>query len=257
MAVDREGKTFVVDRRIIAGKAKYGCWRADVPTDTFSMEDALVKLNSNKGDLTVLDAGCGNGHSSWQLLANLATSHDLRVHYLDIQPDAIDLTKIALSEKPLPNEAQANFHVHDLTQFVPLPYESVDIALLDHVLHWSDAQNQQEILRNIWATLVPWGYAFIGVCSVFNAANIGRGDRVDRSRAEQFLQGDAPSKPLTRFHKGFGRDMHFFSEPYLSNLLKACGYRLLMGPRSYKNQQFPNHWGPRHAENIFAVAQKV
>lgn len=257
MIKDREGKSYSVNKHIIAGQAKYGCWLNDLRTDTFSMEDALVKLNSSQTSLSVLDAGCGNGHSSWQFLANLANSHDLNVHYLDIQLDAIRSTKAALLENPLPNGTQTNFHVHDLTQSIPLGYESVDIAVLDHVLHWNDAERQQAALREVWTVLIPWGYALIGVCSVFNAACIGRGDLVDRTLSEKFLQNGGASKPLPRYHKGFDRFMHFFTEDYLANLLTSCGYRLLLGPKSYKNSQFPNHWGPRHKENIFAVAQKV
>jgi trans-aconitate 2-methyltransferase len=100
-----------------------------------------------RGDETVVDAGCGSGRVTEQLLERLPHG---RVIALDA-----DAAMLAEARKRLaPYGQRVSFAVHDLQQ--PLPVEApVDAILSTAVLHW--IPDQDAVARNFVAALKPDG----------------------------------------------------------------------------------------------------
>ena len=100
-----------------------------------------------RGDETVIDAGCGSGRVTEQLLARLPHG---RVVALDA-----DSAMIAEARRRLaPFSERVSFAVHDLQQ--PLPVAApADSILSTAVLHW--IPDQDAAARNFAAALKPGG----------------------------------------------------------------------------------------------------
>jgi len=81
-----------------------------------------------RGDETVLDAGCGSGSVTFDLLERLPRG---RIYAVDSSPDMISKIKQAIEDRGLTNVVPIRA---DLTDF-ELP-EQVDVVFSNAVLHW-------------------------------------------------------------------------------------------------------------------------
>ncbi len=107
-----------------------------------------------RGDETVLDAGCGSGRVTEQLLARLPAG---RVIALDGSPAMIE----AARERLGPFATQVDFVVADLMAPLPLPEASVDAILSTATFHW--IPDHDRLFRHLARVVRPGG-RFVAQC---------------------------------------------------------------------------------------------
>jgi trans-aconitate 2-methyltransferase len=101
-----------------------------------------------EGAETVLDAGCGSGRVTEQLLRRLPRG---RVIALDGSPSMIE----AARERLVPFGDRVRFVVADLGSPLPLEAASVDAVLSTATFHW--VRDHDALFRNLAAVLRPGG----------------------------------------------------------------------------------------------------
>jgi trans-aconitate 2-methyltransferase len=121
--------------------------------------DVLARLPL-RGDETVLDAGCGSGRVTEQLLGRLPTG---RVVALDGSPAMIEAARARLA----PFEGRVEFVVADLMAPLPLSEASVDAILSTATFHW--VKDHDRLFRHLARVLRPGG-RFVAQCG--GGANI-------------------------------------------------------------------------------------
>jgi trans-aconitate 2-methyltransferase len=122
---------------------------------------AVVDRLPLAGDERVLDAGCGSGRVTEQLLARLPRG---RVIALDASPAMVDEARRRLA----PFGDRVEFVVADLAK--PLPVDGlVDAVLSTATLHW--IPDHDAVFRNLAAVLEPGGW-LVAQCG--GAGNVAR-----------------------------------------------------------------------------------
>jgi trans-aconitate 2-methyltransferase len=101
-----------------------------------------------RGDETVLDAGCGSGRVTEQLLARLPHG---RVIALDGSPAMVEAARARLA----PSAARIDFVVADLMAPLPLPQASVDAILSTATFHW--IPDHDALFRHLARVVRPGG----------------------------------------------------------------------------------------------------
>jgi trans-aconitate 2-methyltransferase len=107
-----------------------------------------------RGDETVLDAGCGSGRVTEQLLARLPAG---RVVALDGSPAMVDAARARLA----PFAARVDFVVADLMAPLPLPEASADAILSTATFHW--IPDHDRLFQNLARVVRPGG-RFVAQC---------------------------------------------------------------------------------------------
>jgi len=124
------------------------------------------------GDERVLDAGCGTGQVTRQLLQRLPKG---TVVALDGSPSMIEQARARLADD------RVEFLVHDLLDPIPLP--PVDAILSTATFHW--VRDHDALFANLAAVLRPGGW-FVAQCGGFG--NIARFIEVASSVDPDFLR---------------------------------------------------------------------
>ena len=116
----------------MATKPECTHWNADVyeriGTPMRHWGQAVIDDLNLRGDETVLDAGCGSGSVTFDLLERLPRG---RIYAVDSSPDMISKITRAIDERGVPNVIPIRASLTDFE----LP-EQVDVVFSNAVLHW-------------------------------------------------------------------------------------------------------------------------
>jgi ubiquinone/menaquinone biosynthesis C-methylase UbiE len=107
-----------------------------------------------RSDVTVLDAGCGNGRN----LLWLNESFRVRGFGYDISEVAIEQAKKNAEKQKWGSKLE--FQVHSIDQAIPLPDESVDIVLDMMSSHFLKNMEREKFIKEIHRVLKPQGVLF-------------------------------------------------------------------------------------------------
>jgi trans-aconitate 2-methyltransferase len=196
---------------------------------------AVVERLPLKGGERVLDAGCGSGRVTEELLERLPRGH---VVALDSSPAMLDEARRRLA----PYAERVEFVEADLGQ--PLPVRPVDAILSTATFHW--VLDHDALFRNLAAVLRPGGRLAAQCGGKGNVASV---DRVlaefGESRAE-FAYFAEPDETERRLRKaGFAhakawledKNVTFDSRPEFETFLSTVVLRVVLARRPPSEHQ--------------------
>lgn len=123
--------------------------------------DQILKGNVSK-DMTILDAGCGEGRNLIYFLNN-----DYHVHGIDQNPDAIKMLNFIIGSK-YPACPKSNFEIGELSK-LPHADQSFQYIICSAVLHFAKStEHFEEMFEELYRVTDTNGTLFIRM-----ASNIG------------------------------------------------------------------------------------
>jgi SAM-dependent methyltransferase len=136
-------------------------------------------------DMTVLDAGCGNGRNLVYLLRQ-----GCRVFGVDASVHAVNETR-ALARRLVPDTPAERFRVERL-EAMSFDHGSFDAVICSAVLHFAEGQSHfASMLDELWRVLAPGGLLFTRL-----ASSIGLEDRVVSIGSDRFRLPDGTDRYL-------------------------------------------------------------
>ncbi len=246
-----------------AGNGQFGVWNKELEQigecGRFYREhfiDWAVSTGNHQGELSFIDAGCGNGSISIPLSLHFALSIQCPVQatLIDLQSEGISQAKESLVELNLPDNLRPNLVIADLEE-VELQPNSVDVVLLRNVIHWVDPEKASRVIAKYTNALRSGGRILIDVCSLYNAASIGMEDRALFDEMLAATSNAVSDVPYAKYRDRYGKWMYFYTPKSLLKLTDNVGLREV-ALEEYHNETYPNGWGQKYPENIRAIFQK-
>jgi len=104
------------------------------------------------GDITFLDAGCGDGY--FAIEAALRLSPNSKIIAVDIHEESLEKLKKEIKEKKITNVEVIKA---DITKRLPLEDRSVDIYFVSNVLHGFDDEEKKGLIKEVKRVLKNQG----------------------------------------------------------------------------------------------------
>lgn len=138
-----------------------------------------------RGDMDVLDAGCGAGRNLVYLLRS-----GVRVHAIDSKKSAVASVR-ALAARLAPSLPPENFQVSDL-EALPHQSSTFDAVISSAVLHFAaNSEIFHRMVDEMWRVLRPGGLLFARL-----ASSIGIEERIEPVSERRYLLPDGSTRFL-------------------------------------------------------------
>lgn len=113
-------------------------------------------------ETTLYDLGCSTG-TTLVSIAPIVQERAARVHALDSSPSMIERAKE--KTRSIYNESPITWHVQSIEEVV---IQDASLVLLHYVLQFTEPSRRKDILKNIYAGLVPGGALFLSEKVILN-----------------------------------------------------------------------------------------
>jgi trans-aconitate 2-methyltransferase len=168
----------------------------------FSWGLKLIETLPLRGDETILDAGCGSGRLTEELLKRLASG---RVIAVDASQNMVNTARKRLHE----HLRRIEIRHADLTDFaLPKP---VDGIFSNAVFHW--VPDHTQMFRSLFAALKPGGWM---------VAQFGGGGNLSRLKAR--VSAMRTEEPFRRYLEDFDDIAHYESVDPTTQRMKDAGF---------------------------------
>lgn len=133
------------------------------PTDTYFQDlDLYRSISEENYDIakhlkehpkwkkfsSILDLGAGDGRMFLELYDNNAFGSIIdEIHFVDIDPNRIDRVNMFLNNSPL--KQVSKFTVADISKLSKESFNTIDVALLIHVVYYLDNKQLEAVIENL------------------------------------------------------------------------------------------------------------
>lgn len=133
------------------------------PTDTYFQDlDLYRSISEENKDIakhfkehptwrkysSILDLGAGDGRMFLELYDNDALANTVnKIHFVDIDPNRIDRVNMFLNDSPL--KQVSKFTVGDISKLSKENYNTIDVALLIHVVYYLEDKQLKRVIENL------------------------------------------------------------------------------------------------------------
>jgi trans-aconitate 2-methyltransferase len=207
----------------------------DLSDPMFEWGLAVLETVPLRGDETVLDAGCGSGRLTEELVRRLPNGH---VIALDFSPAMLQQTRARFAANPRVSYFEASLESFELAH-------PVDGIFSNAVLHW--VPDHASMFRSLHAALRPKG---------FLVAQFGGQGNLQNTLTWAAEIAEQP--PFCQYISGARGGQHFEDEPSTVARMKAAGFTQIESrmhqvfPRFERRERFEAFAGTVILRNIMA-----